>query len=53
MDCHAWSRFRAGIAGRPSAPAHFGKAQQRFAALAKVEERHLRHCNSVLATLAA
>jgi hypothetical protein len=29
------------------------KAQQRFTALAKVEERHLRHCQSVLATLAA
>jgi rubrerythrin len=29
------------------------KAQKRFAALAKVEERHARHYQSVLATLAA
>ena len=45
--------FQAALDQAATLRATLNKAQKRFAALAKVEERHARHYQSVLATVAA
>lgn len=45
--------FQAALDQAATLKATLNKAQKRFAALAKVEERHARHYQSVLATVAA
>jgi rubrerythrin len=45
--------FQAALKAASALKATLDKAQKRFAALAMVEERHARHYQSVLATVAA
>lgn len=45
--------FQAALVTAAALKATLDKAQKRFAALAKVEERHAKHYQSVLATVAA